>query len=71
MWRVLLTCLKPVFVKDVIHSQYRETVVTLGIKATKCKKGLFVAFKTDIVKFIAELSRAKRAQQSTMGKKMW
>ena len=37
--------LKPAFVeKDVIHSQYRETVVTLGIKATKCKKGLLVGF---------------------------
>lgn len=37
--------LKPVFVeKDVIHLQYRETVVTLGIKATKCKKGLLVGF---------------------------
>ena len=37
--------LKPGFVeKDVIHSQYRETVATLGIKATKCKKGLLVGF---------------------------
>ena len=43
-WRVLL--------KDVIHSQYRATVVTLGIKATKCKKGLLVSFNWSVVKLI-------------------
>ena len=44
--------LKPGFVeKDVIHSQYRETVATLGIKATKCKKVSWLVL-TDIVKLI-------------------